>query len=62
MQKAYQWEIASEAASGVALLREAVIRPLAEHSRLSAKSVAEAADQLGLSEPFSIRGDLKRLI
>jgi len=49
MQKAYQWEIASEAAWSVALLREAVIRPLAEHSRLSAKSVAEAADQLGLS-------------
>jgi len=49
MQKAYQWEIASEAAWGVALLREAVIRPLAEHSRLSAESVAEAADQLGLS-------------
>jgi putative transposase len=34
---------------GVALLREAVIRPLAEHSRLSSESVAEAADQLGLS-------------
>src|ERR1700722_18512098 len=49
MQKAYQWEIASEAAWGVALLREAVIRPLAEHSRLSAESVAKAADQLGLS-------------
>ena len=42
-------EIAREAAWGVALLREAVIRPLAEYSRLSAESVAEAADQLGLS-------------
>src|SRR5450756_635816 len=49
MPKGHEWEIAGEAAWGVALLREAVIRPLAEHSRLSAESVAEAADQLGLS-------------
>jgi putative transposase len=49
MQKGHEWEIAGEAAWGVALLRESVIRPLAEHSRLCAESVAEAADQLGLS-------------
>src|SRR5450756_1837220 len=48
MPKGHEWEIAGEAAWGVALLREAVIRPLAEHSRLSAESVAEAADQLGV--------------
>ena len=49
MQKAQQWEIAGEAAWGVALHREAVIRPLAEQPRLSAESIAEAANQLGLS-------------
>lgn len=49
MQKGHVWEIAGEAAWDVALLRESVIRPLAEHSRLCAESVAEAADQLGLS-------------
>jgi len=49
MQNAHQWEIAGETAWGIALLREAVIRPLAELPRLSAESVAEAADQLRLS-------------
>jgi putative transposase len=49
MQKWQQWEMAGEAAWGVALHREAVIRPLAEQPRLSAESIAEAANQLGLS-------------
>src|SRR5258708_21324559 len=49
MQKARQWEIAGEAAWGVALHRESVIRRLAEHPRLSSESIAEAANQLGLS-------------
>jgi putative transposase len=49
MPIAHPWEMADEAAWGVALLREAVIRPLAEHPRLSVESVAKAADQLGLS-------------
>ena len=49
MQKAHQWEIAGEAAWGVALHRESVIRRLAEHPRLSSESIAEAANQLGLS-------------
>ena len=38
-----------EAAWGVALHRESVIRRLAEHPRLSSESIAEAANQLGLS-------------
>jgi putative transposase len=41
--------MAGEAAWGVALHREAVIRPLAEQPGLSAESIAEAANQLGLS-------------
>jgi putative transposase len=49
MQKWQQWEMAGEAAWGVALHREAVIRPLAEQPRLSAESIAEAANELGLS-------------
>jgi putative transposase len=49
MQKWQQWEMAGEAAWGVALHGEAVIRPLAEQPRLSAESIAEAANQLGLS-------------
>jgi putative transposase len=49
MQKWQQWEMAGEAAWGVALRREAVIRPLAEQPRLSAESIAEAANELGLS-------------
>jgi hypothetical protein len=38
-----------EAAWGVALHRETVIRPLAEQPRLGAESIAEAPFQLGLS-------------
>jgi len=49
MQKYQQWETAGEAAWGVALQRETVIRPLAEQPRLSAESIAEAACLLGLS-------------
>lgn len=49
MQKWQQWEMAGEAAWGLALHRETVIRPLAERPRLSAESIAEAAKQLGLS-------------
>jgi putative transposase len=49
MQNTHQWEIAGEAGWGVALHRESVIRPLAEHPRLSSESIAEAANQLGLS-------------
>jgi len=41
--------MAGEAAWGVALHGEAVIRPLAEQPRLSAESIAEAANELGLS-------------
>ena len=48
MQKAHQWEIAGEAAWGVALHRESVIRRLAEHPRLSSESIAEAANQLSI--------------
>ena len=39
----------TEAAWGAALHRETVIRPLTEHPRLSAESIAEATYQLGLS-------------
>jgi putative transposase len=49
MQKTHQWEIAGDAAWGIALQREAVIRPLAEYSRLSVDDIAGAASQLGLS-------------
>jgi len=38
--------MAGEAAWGVALHREAVIRPLAEQPRLSSESIAEAANEL----------------
>jgi len=49
MQNTHQWEIAGEAAWGVALHRESVIRPLAEQPRLSSESIAESAKELGLS-------------
>ena len=49
MQMWHPWETAGEAAWGVALRREAVVRPLAEQPRLSVERVAEAALQLGLS-------------
>jgi hypothetical protein len=47
--------MAGEAAWGVALQSEAVIRPLAEQPRLSAESIAEAAIQLGLSRSILYR-------
>jgi hypothetical protein len=49
MHKRQQWEMATEAAWAAALRRETAIRPLTEHPRLSAGSIAEAAYQLGLS-------------
>jgi putative transposase len=49
MQKTHQWEIAGDAAWGIALQREGVIRPLGEYSRLSVDDIAGAASQLGLS-------------
>jgi|HubBroStandDraft_6_1064221.scaffolds.fasta_scaffold1798775_1 hypothetical protein len=55
MQKYQQWETAGEAAWGVALQRETVIRPLAEQPRLSAESVAEAACLLGAEPKRSVR-------
>jgi hypothetical protein len=49
MQEWQQWGMAAEAAWGAALHRETVIRPLTEHPRLSAESIAKATYQLGLS-------------
>jgi len=49
MQKWQQWEMAGDAAWGLALYRESVIRPLAEQPRRSAEGIAKAASQLGLS-------------
>jgi hypothetical protein len=43
MQKWQQWESASEADWGLAVEREAVIRPLAAHKRLCTEDVEEAA-------------------
>jgi len=54
-KKAHQWEIAGEAAWGVALHRESVIRRLAEHPRLSSESIAEAANQLGFEPQYSLQ-------
>lgn len=44
-----------EAAWGVPLHRESVVRPLAEHPRLSSESIAEAANQLGLEPQYSLQ-------
>jgi hypothetical protein len=55
MQKWQQWETAGEAAWGVALQRETVIRPLAEQRRPSAGSVAEAACQFDKQASYNIR-------
>src|SRR3982750_1112622 len=44
-----EWRSASESDWSAAMAREAVIRPLAEHSRLTRAAVDEAALQLGLS-------------
>jgi hypothetical protein len=41
MQKWQQWEMAGEAAWGLALHRENCDPPLAEQSRLSSESIAE---------------------
>jgi hypothetical protein len=49
MQKWRPWEAASEAEWGLALEREAVIRPLAEQERLSVATVEEATQRLRLS-------------
>ena len=48
MQKWQQWESASEVDWGLAVEREAVIRPLAEQKRLCKDDVGEAARQLGI--------------
>src|SRR5215472_902998 len=58
MQKWRSWEAASEAQWGLALEREAVIRPLAEQQRLSAAAVEEAVQRLKLSR--SVLYDLVR--
>jgi hypothetical protein len=44
--KVEQWETAGEATWGVALHREAMIHPSAEHPRLSSESIPEAENQL----------------
>jgi putative transposase len=48
MQKWQEWQTASDADWSAALKREAVIRPLAEHVRLSELAVLEAAESLGV--------------
>jgi len=48
MQKWQQWESASDADWGLAVEREAVIRPLAERQRLCTEDVEEAARHLGI--------------
>jgi putative transposase len=48
MQKWQQWESASDADWGLAVQREAVIRPLAERQRLCTEDVEEAARHLGI--------------
>ena len=48
MQKWQQWESASEADWGLAVEREAVIRPLAAQKRLCTDDVEEAARHLGV--------------
>ena len=58
MQKWRSWEAASDSEWGLALEREAVIRPLAEQGRLSVAAIDEAADRLRLSR--SVLYDLLR--
>jgi putative transposase len=48
MRKWQQWESASDADWGLAVEREAVIRPLAERQRLCTEDVEEAARHLGI--------------
>ena len=54
MQKWRQWEAASEAEWGLALEREAVIRPLAEQEKLKILQVAEAMHRLRIGRVFSM--------
>src|SRR5690242_16853794 len=49
MQKWRSWEAASKTEWGLAVEREAVIRPLAEQTRLSTAIVEDAANRLQLS-------------
>jgi hypothetical protein len=49
MQRWLPWEAASEAEWGLALEREAVIRPLAEQERLSIVTVEQVIRRLHLS-------------
>jgi len=58
MQNWRTWEAASDAEWGLALEREAVIRPLAEQQRLSMPAVEKAVQQLRLSR--SVLYDLVR--
>lgn len=48
MQKWQQWESASEVDWGLAVEREAVIRPLAEQRRLCVEDVEAAVRHLGI--------------
>jgi putative transposase len=48
MQKWQQWESASDADWGLAVEREAVIRPLAEQKRFCTDDVEQAARHLGV--------------
>ena len=49
MQKWRQWEAAGEVDWGLAVEREAVIRPLAEEEKLTKERLHEAMIRLGLS-------------
>jgi putative transposase len=55
MQQWQQWEAASEADWGVAVEREMVIRPLAEHHQLSTHDVDEAISRLRVSRSLFYR-------
>ncbi len=58
MQRWRSWEAAPEAEWGLAVEREAVIRPLAEQARLSGAAIEDAAGRLQLSR--SVLYDLVR--
>jgi putative transposase len=62
MQKWRPWEAATDAEWGLALQREAVIRPLTEKARLSTAAVEEAAKHLGMSRSvfYSLIGRYRR--
>ena len=55
MQKWQQWESASDADWGLAVEREAVIRPLAEQQRLCTEDVEEASRHLQIARSFLYR-------